>query len=59
MFGWSLYEIDRTDIESLLPFVMHAPKNNHGAPMSTSDTETQSVVTNRKNRVFCDQVNWL
>lgn len=58
-FGWSLYEIDRTDIESLLPFVMHVPAgNNHRVPMSTSDTETQSVVQ-RTNQVFCDQVSWL
>lgn len=52
MFGWSLYEIDRTDIESLLAFVMHTPAdNNH------RDTETPRKTVKRE--IYCDQVSWL
>jgi len=43
-FGWSLRDIDETDIESLLPFVnLFAGMDDH--PMA-------------KKKVYCDQVNW-
>ena len=42
-FGWSLYDIDRTDVDSLLPFLFHK-------------TDAQPVT---KQRVYCDQVDWL
>jgi hypothetical protein len=46
VFGWSLYEIDRTDIHTLLPFIFHYPKwkggERHAHP-----------------KAFCDEVDWL
>jgi hypothetical protein len=44
-FNWSLYEIDATDIESLLPFVARFAGSN-GEPAV-------------KKQVYCDQVSWL
>lgn len=44
-FGWSLYEIDRTDIESLLPFVQRL---TDGGEMSKT-----------RPRVYCDQIEGL
>lgn len=44
-FGWSLAEIDRTDIESLFPFV---------ARFAGTAGEVGA-----KKRLFVDQVNWL
>jgi hypothetical protein len=44
-FGWSLKEIDETDIESLFPFVMHIAWTDAKVPV--------------KKKVFVDQVNWL
>lgn len=36
LFGWSLREIDETDIESLIPFVFEYPRwkarSKHGLP---------------------------
>ncbi len=53
-FGWSLYEIDRTDIESLLPFVMHAAITpGEGRP------EIAHAELGAKKQLFCDQVKWL
>lgn len=40
-FGWSLRELDDTDIETLMPFVGHFA----GA--------------RARNKVYCDEVNWL
>ena len=44
-YGWSLYEIDLTDIESLIPFVFR--------------TATASGSPNKKTGTYCDQVDWL
>jgi hypothetical protein len=43
-FGWSLYEIDHTDIESLLPFI------NRFAGVSDQPVQ--------KTRTYIDQVDW-
>jgi len=43
-FGWSLYDIDHTDIHSLIPFVLYVSKRKSGAG------STQN---------YCDEVNWL
>ena len=42
-YGWSLYEIDLTDIESLIPFVFR----------------TVSGSRKKQTETYCDQVNWL
>lgn len=42
-FGWSLRDIDETDIESLFPFISRL----------THEGE------NKTNRKFCDEVDWL
>src|SRR4030042_3108748 len=44
-FGWSLHEIDETNIESLMPFVR-------------SFAGTRNDVKEKK-KVHCDQVSWL
>jgi len=44
-FNWSLKDIDDTDIESLIPFIMHFA-GVKGEPVS-------------KQRVHCDEVSWL
>ncbi|MGA2488780.1 MAG: hypothetical protein ABSF99_01140 [Anaerolineales bacterium] len=41
---WSLYEMDRTDIESLIPFILHLAK--------------KGKKTSAK-KVYADQVDWL
>jgi len=46
-FGWSLEDIDRTDIESLIPFLKRLNETDGGIRSS-----------NRK-KVYCDQVDWL
>ncbi len=44
--GWSLHDIDETDVEHLLAFVEALPsKGGKSGPV--------------KKRVFVDQVNWL
>jgi hypothetical protein len=43
-YTWSLYDIDRTDIESLLPFIGRLA--GPGLPAAGSV-------------VYCDQVSWL
>jgi hypothetical protein len=43
-YGWSLYDIDRTDMESLIPFVFH----------SVSGSQKKKTV-----ETCCDQVDWL
>ena len=42
-FGWSLRDIDETDVESLLPFIFRLTKSKTGGGM----------------RVYADQANWL
>lgn len=44
--GWSLYEMDRTDIGSLIPFVMRFTK-----------TEEKGEDGKKTRKVYCDQVN--
>jgi hypothetical protein len=46
-FGWSLEDIDRTDIESLIPFLKRLNEAENGI---------QPV---KKKKVYCDQVDWL
>lgn len=46
-FGWSLRDIDDTDVESLIPFVLRLT----GKKGSTS--------TGKSAQVYCDQVDWL
>jgi hypothetical protein len=48
-FGWSLHDIDETDIESLMPFVAH---------YAGTRTEARENMKGKK-KVFCDQVSWL
>lgn len=43
-FGWSLFEIDRTNIESLLPFIARFGKLNDEG---------------NENKAFADEVDWL
>jgi hypothetical protein len=49
-FGWSLHEIDWTDIESLIPFVFRYP-----------DWKARQKGANGRHaaRVYADQVDWL
>ena len=50
LFGWSLQEIDETNMESLLPFVFHYPewrKNKSGIAPGLART------------TYCDEVTWL
>jgi len=47
-FQWSLRDIDETDIESLLPFVMRYGKA--GGMAATGQM---------KKQVYADQVSWL
>jgi len=47
-FGWSLHEIDETDIESLLPFIFRF-----------IEPETKKTRKMPIKKVYCDQVNWL
>lgn len=48
LFGWNLYEIDQTDIESLIPFVMRYPR-----------WKAQHKASNGRQEVFVDEVDWL
>ena len=45
-FGWSLRDIDETDIESLLPFVARIGKQ-------------KSAAGGKSEEAYCDEVNWL
>jgi len=45
-FGWSLRDIDETDIESLLPFVARIGKQ-------------KSAAGGKPETAYCDEVNWL
>jgi transketolase N-terminal domain/subunit len=44
-FGWSLYEIDNTDVESLIDFINRISATG-GKP-------------NLSKQAFCDEVDWL
>jgi hypothetical protein len=43
-FGWSLHEIDQTDIGSLIPFVLYTSRRKAGGGAAGS---------------YCDEVSWL
>lgn len=47
-FGWSLRDIDETDIDSLLPFIARA-----------SNMQGRKTVKRQPGRVYCDEVSWL
>jgi len=51
-FGWSLYEIDMTNIESLIPFVL-------GLPKAARLPAPAGRLPAGKRKVYCDEVNWL
>lgn len=57
-FGWSLFEIDQTDFESLLRFVFHAaqqaPKENSGKAFAR-----KPAAARLPGQKFCDEVRWL
>ena len=44
-FGWSLYDIDHTDIETLIPFI--------------NQFVGSEIHPATKKKVYCDQVSWL
>jgi hypothetical protein len=46
-FGWSLEDIDETEIDSLIPFIMRFKETEGG------DRPAE------KRKVYVDQVNWL
>jgi hypothetical protein len=46
-FGWSLRDIDETDIESLLPFIFRLNSSELNAPAGSP------------KRLYCDQVGFL
>lgn len=48
-FGWNLADLDRTDIESLLPFLFHCPEWKR----------RQKSGAVKGQQIFADQVNWL
>lgn len=54
-FGWSLYEVDLTDIGSLIPFVLRASESTTSS-LPKSDKQNRGGRGNVR-RVFCDQVN--
>jgi len=47
-FGWSLRDIDETDVESLLPFVARVGKK-----------KVIGAGDGKKEEAYCDQVDWL
>lgn len=47
-FGWSLWEIDETDTESLVGFVNRF-----------TDTQGKAPTGSEPKMVYCDQVDWL
>jgi len=49
-FGWSLRDIDETDIESLIPFVMRITSRTEEMPEKTVPKE---------KKLYCDQVSWM
>jgi hypothetical protein len=49
-FGWSLRDIDETDIESLLPFIFR---------LTAGPSEPGASGRPTKKTAYCDQVSWL
>jgi hypothetical protein len=52
--GWSLYDIDRTDVSSLVPFVLRLLERNEIQPGTGQPRKTGKP---KVHRVYCDQVN--
>jgi hypothetical protein len=48
LFHWSLYQIDETDIESLIPFVFRYPK-----------WKEERGGEDKPKQLLADQVDWL
>ena len=48
IFHWSLFQIDETDIESLIPFVFRYPK-----------WKEERGVAGKRKQLFADQADWL
>lgn len=46
--GWSLYEIDKTAVSSLLSYIFHV-----------SGQSGDGVRVTNRQRTYCDQVDWL
>jgi hypothetical protein len=44
-FNWSLYDLDNTDIESLIPFLERLTRGNKAGGQG--------------ERAYCDEVSWL
>lgn len=42
-FGWSLYHIDETDIESLIPFIFRFPKWKAAQPKDGKPSKPTSI----------------
>ena len=53
-FHWSLYDLDRTDIESLLPFVVRLGSQAGPGPAGRPGRKGGGG-----RRAFCDEVGWL
>jgi hypothetical protein len=49
LFHWSLYEIDRTDIESMIPFMFRYVSWKDGHARGNS----------RSQKKYADEVDWL
>lgn len=47
-FGWSLKEIDDTDIETLIPFVFEYPR-----------IKRKKGEKEHRKQIFADEANWL
>ena len=45
-FHWNLYDLDRTDIESLFPFFSYVARGGQAEKAPTT-------------RTFCDQADWI
>jgi hypothetical protein len=48
-YPWSLFDLDRTDIESLFPFFFYVADHARGGQ------EKQTPTT----RAYCDQADWI
>lgn len=49
-YNWCLYDLDRTDIESLFPFFFHVAEHARNDGKQT---------TPRPRRVYPDQASWI
>jgi hypothetical protein len=50
-YNQSLYDLDRTDIESLFPFFFYAADR--------ARQENGEKQPKKKKRVFCDEASWI